>query len=319
MMNQSTARALRTMRACATAALACAAALPAAQAACQYKQLGAIPATWVDRRLVIEGRVNNAPLKMAVDTGTTWTTLSSVVAARLNVPQGVHAVVWSGVDGERSGVSAKLDQLSIGRFQWHDTNVVVSWQPAGAPDVQVGANLLLEHDVELDGRRIVFYEPAGCDDAALGYWADDVPWVPTGTVTPRDQRTTITVQVNGQPMRALVDSGSTATILDSAVASRLGVGTAPSGKAGGSGGHAVAVLDSIAIGPEIIKHARIQLGDIRETGAQRPIAEPVDVILGADFLQSHRLLFAASQRRMYFTYLGGEVFHAPEAEPVASR
>ena len=290
-----------------------AAALPAAQAACQYRQLGAIPAKWVDRRLVIEGSVNNAPLKMAIDTGTTWTTLSSIVAVRLNVPQAARVAVWSGVDGERSGVMAKLDELSLGRFQWHDANVVVSWQPAGSPDVQVGANLLLEHDMELDGRRIAFYAPSGCDDAALGYWADDVPWVPTATVTPRDLRTIITVQVNGQPMRALVDSGSAATILDSAAASRLGVDP------GDGRGHAVAVLDSVAIGTEIIRHARIRLGDVHEAGTQRPIAESPEMILGADFLQSHHLLFAASQRRLYFSYLGGEVFQAAEPEPVASR
>jgi hypothetical protein len=33
-----------------------------------------------------------------------------------------------------------------------------------------------------------------------------------------------------------------------------------------------------------------------------------DMLLGADFLRSHRVLLAMSQRRLYFSYVGGRVF-----------
>jgi hypothetical protein len=36
--------------------------------------------------------------------------------------------------------------------------------------------------------------------------------------------------------------------------------------------------------------------------------EAFDMILGADFLRSHRVLFAMSQDKLYLTYLGGDVF-----------
>ena len=32
------------------------------------------------------------------------------------------------------------------------------------------------------------------------------------------------------------------------------------------------------------------------------------MILGADFLRAHRVLLAISQRKLYFTYVGGKVF-----------
>ncbi len=297
---------------------------PAAQAACQYRQLGAIPAAWVDRRLEIAGSVNDAPLKMAVDTGTPWTTLSHTVAMRLNVPVAPTVAVWQGPGGESSGAEAKLKELSIGRFQWFDAFVVVSWQGEGVPDVRVGANALLEHDVELDGQRIVFFAPSGCEEAALGYWADDIPWVSTATVSPRDLRTTIPVQVNGQPVRALIDSGSPATILDGAVARRVGAGLAdlgaqprqPPGAGARVAATSVAGVDSVAIGPEIVRHVRLQVGDLRQGArddakAPRAGVDAPEMILGADFFQSHRLLFATSQHRLYFSYLGGEVFGAP--------
>jgi hypothetical protein len=44
------------------------------------------------------------------------------------------------------------------------------------------------------------------------------------------------------------------------------------------------------------------------------------MLLGADFLRSHRVLVAHSQRKIYFTYTGGPVFQlnrpaAPGTEP----
>jgi hypothetical protein len=35
------------------------------------------------------------------------------------------------------------------------------------------------------------------------------------------------------------------------------------------------------------------------------------MLLGADFLRSHRVLVARSQKKMYFTYEGGTVFPPP--------
>ncbi|WP_426174351.1 hypothetical protein [Massilia sp. TWR1-2-2] len=33
-----------------------------------------------------------------------------------------------------------------------------------------------------------------------------------------------------------------------------------------------------------------------------------DMLIGADFLRAHRALISMSQRRVYVSYLGGEVF-----------
>lgn len=44
--------------------------------------------------------------------------------------------------------------------------------------------------------------------------------------------------------------------------------------------------------------------------------EHPDMLLGADFLKSHRVLLAMSQRRLYFTYVGGKVFDHDDAAKV---
>lgn len=56
-----------------------------------------------------------------------------------------------------------------------------------------------------------------------------------------------------------------------------------------------------------------QRDDYHLRSTERDIAGQPRMILGADFVRSHHLLFATSQRRLYFSYLGGAVFRAPAA------
>jgi hypothetical protein len=37
------------------------------------------------------------------------------------------------------------------------------------------------------------------------------------------------------------------------------------------------------------------------------------MLLGADFLRSHRVLVSHSQRKIYFTYVGGPIFQTARA------
>ena len=39
------------------------------------------------------------------------------------------------------------------------------------------------------------------------------------------------------------------------------------------------------------------------------------MLIGADFLRAHRVLVSHSQRKMYFTYVGGPVFATPPRPP----
>jgi hypothetical protein len=43
----------------------------------------------------------------------------------------------------------------------------------------------------------------------------------------------------------------------------------------------------------------------------------LDVLLGADFLCAHRVLFAMGQERIYLSYNGAELFPAEPAGPAA--
>ena len=59
-------------------------------------------------------------------------------------------------------------------------------------------------------------------------------------------------------------------------------------------------LRDVQIGDELIRSPHVAMADLDLSGA--------DLLLGLDFVRAHRLLVAHSQGRLYFSYLGGEVF-----------
>jgi predicted aspartyl protease len=64
-----------------------------------------------------------------------------------------------------------------------------------------------------------------------------------------------------------------------------------------------AEIDSFAIGEETVKSPTLLVLD-RKRGPNSSMT----VLLGQDFLRSHRVLIARSQQRVYVSYVGGTVF-----------
>jgi hypothetical protein len=76
---------------------------------------------------------------------------------------------------------------------------------------------------------------------------------------------------------------------------------------------------SFVIGDEIIRDTMIQFADMwaglrYEVQQQQPM-----LLLGADFLCAHRVLVAHSQRKLYFTYVGGPVVQTAPMAPAKAR
>ena len=123
----------------------------------------------------------------------------------------------------------------------------------------------------------------------------------------------LTIEVNGRPIRAQLDSGAANSVLAKSAAALVGVtpetpGVVNIGKLVGIGRDAIDVwmapVESIVIGNEKISDTTILFADLYDTAW--PNRHPM--LLGVDFLLSHRVLVAHSQRQIYFTYAGGPVF-----------
>jgi hypothetical protein len=126
------------------------------------------------------------------------------------------------------------------------------------------------------------------------------------------------VTINGKPVDAVIDTGVPFSILKLRAARRIGIDVdSPdvkrAGSMGGVGTESVrlwkARVKSFAIGGETIFDAELGINDSR-------ISSSSELLLGRDFLRTHRVLFAMSQKKLYFAYLGGQPFSPkPSLEP----
>ncbi len=288
-------------------------------------------ATWPVRPrsyyAVVDGEVNGKRVGVLLDTGSATSLVVRSAAERLNLtrlPSGGYRL--PGIGGEAFTESVVIDELKVARAIRRNWRALVAGGYDLGDDVAVliGQDFLQDFDVEFDLPQNVvrLFEPKGrCDGVGLAYWAADtaleLPIDVSGVVT-------LDVEVNGHPLRALLDSGSSST-LTAAAAAKMGVSrdspaVTPAGCSYSLGRKDIerwiASFDKVSIGGETIEKPKLYFGDVwkhtaySETGARLPRqpAELPDMLLGIDFLRSHRVLISHSQRKMYFSYVGGTVF-----------
>jgi hypothetical protein len=184
----------------------------------------------------------------------------------------------------------------------------------------LGRNLLGGVDVEYDlGQKTVrLFRLEHCQGMIPTYWAKPEQ-INTVDLLPTDEKNNgivTDVFVNGRRLRALWDTGAAGSLLSGRGAAKAGLDPASPGaqRAGVVHGFGpdrldswIAPVDSFALGREQISHTRMRF--IRSD----PLGE-VDMLLGFDFFQSHRVFVAYSQHKLYFTYNGGPVFRLDEAK-----
>jgi hypothetical protein len=181
-----------------------------------------------------------------------------------------------------------------------------------AYDALVGAPFLLQADLEFDlrAKHMKFFRPQDCGNTPLNYWKEDTVVVPFEFSRSESPNPHFTVVVNGKALDAMIDTGADRSFLTLRGAKRLdidvkGANVTRMGSTGGVGSdraaHWITPVKTVQIGDETIKDAELGIVDVQGT-------VDAEVFLGQDFLRAHRVLFAMSQRKLYFAYLGGDVF-----------
>lgn len=338
---------MKTRRASSAVALAVVAmglsTVAPAQAACRYSKFAALKVDTDKASPRAEGTVNGQPIKILLDSGAEGTALTKAAAEKANLALSHTDDRSYGVGGDSQEYQASVQEFTMGEAKWGRMRMRVIWEMgSGAIDegAILGANVLFQNDIELllKDNTIHFFRPQDCQDTYLGYWDKDAIVLPMlDNRRADDLRAMVTVEVNGKPLRALLDTGATVSTIDQQAAAMVGV-TKPAGTAEtavvGIGTRRqpswVGTFQTVAIGPEEIRHAKLMVMDLwggarNDLGysASDHLTHAPQMILGADFLTSHRVLFANSQRRVYFTHVGGPVFKAgakdvPAAEKPAS-
>jgi tetratricopeptide (TPR) repeat protein len=151
----------------------------------------------------------------------------------------------------------------------------------------------------------------------LAYWAKNLATIsamPIARTTPVEPHISGHAIVNDLPIKVMFDTGADRSTLKLSTALKAGGKLAADAASAddalrGIGSHAIdsyiIPFSSFEVGNETIKNIRLRVARSDFTGA--------DMLLGADFFLSHRVLVSQSQHRLYFTYNGGPVFRLDDA------
>jgi predicted aspartyl protease len=300
-------------------------ALPAG-ARCQMESVTEIPVDAHQNQLVTHGVIDGHAVRVLIDTGANLSLIwrPAIEGLGLHLINGPRTKLY-GLGGESYVYSASVKELRVASFAVKNRRFPVAGDLPSGMDFILGEDLLSQTAMEFDLRHDVvrMVEPTGCTIAQLPYWATTYS-IADLIASPRDaQAIRVNVLLNGRPVRAQIDSGSSISILTTAVADSLGIRyVSTTGEIVGVGRGSletwVADVQTFTLGDETIKNTRLrvaQMGKYRTMvpiGSRIPVAvagEP-EMLLGLDFLRAHHVLVDNSTRKIVFTYEGGPVFEA---------
>ncbi|HEX9277146.1 MAG TPA: aspartyl protease family protein [Casimicrobiaceae bacterium] len=303
----------------------------AAASNCKMVQIADWPVRLERGHLIVDGAINGQKIGIMLDTGATRSLIPRSATERLGLARReARGYRVFGVGGETYAEAVDVDEFKIGQFTRKNWRVLVAGERDFGREVAfiLGEDFLYQVDVEFDLTHgaVRLFQPKECDGVSLAYWATEgASEVDIEAVYDAQPQIILRIEINGQPVRAQLDSGAAMSVLDKSDAARLGVtpdspGVVAGGKGGGLGSKSVdywiGPIQSVAIGNEIISDTNMRFADLWKDTRYTPIGShlprkvelTLSMLLGADFLRAHRVLVAHSQRKIYFTYTGGPVF-----------
>lgn len=289
-----------------------------AQAACVFGKVAELPVTMRGLRPTITVKINGQDAVFIIDTGAFFSMVSDDAAQRFGMkpamaPAGLRLRGVGG--GEAAAKVVRAQEFRFADTPFKNVEFLVGARLGGAEIVGLlGQNILGSLDVEYDlaNGYLRFFQAKGCQDANLAYWSAGKPLSRValkdddGLILPKVRTA---AKVDGRAITVNWDSGSPLSVLSRPAAARVGVkptseDVEPAGVSYGLFGGGmetwIAPFGSFAIGDQEIRNTRLRIADIELNDA--------DMLLGADFFLSHRILIARSQNKIYFTYNGGPVF-----------
>lgn len=320
----------------------------AAQQQCQFVKLGEMAVDMSRGPPVVEIEANGVKRKMILRTGADFSGLRrSDIIAMGGVRRGEANLVTLSPKGESRGIEyASLKDVTVGgAFVMPKFDLLVRDDGDLANEIAgvIGGDLLGATDVEFDlaNSKVTFYTPRNCANANLGHWGGEISETKLLTSVASARAISLDIitfrpqiEINGKTVTAQMDSGLTFSIVDSTFAATVGIRPDQPGvrmvesRTAGGKPQWVSRLNEFVIGGEKITRPAVLFTDLTsgigfvDTGSRlrtRLDGLPV-MILGLDFMRSHRILVANSQGKMYFSYNGGQVFRVPppqDASPAA--
>jgi predicted aspartyl protease len=319
----------------------CLAAAPSAFGACTIKKLAELHVTVVGNRPLIEGQVNGQVVKIMVDTGSTFSFIREEEAKRLGlkVISGSNVSIF-GVGGEARFGATVLEELRFGPFTDKNLQLAVigsrherrQSKAAFVLGEDFFSNFSTEFDFAHGVIRLLRLE--GCKFDQVAYWSDQYSLAELGSSRSQSARIQTDVLVNGKQVNAILDTGAPTSIISLSAAKGAGVnpsqdGTKSAGRVTGLAGNPidawVATFGTFAMGDESVRNVKLQIADLFTADTQQTTGSHIhqrvaglpEMLVGADFFRTHRILVLFTERKLVFTYNGGPIFQTIELDATA--
>jgi predicted aspartyl protease len=291
-----------------------------ADAGCSLGRLAEFPITMSNLQPLMEAKINGKDVRFLVDSGAFFSIISPASAKELGLPTSFAppGFFMTGVGGSSAQASvAHVKEFTLAGVPLHNIDFIVGGSSPGSDSVGfLGQNVLhIGNAVEYDlGHGVVrLFSAKGCEKTRLAYWVEGetaYSAIDIARTEPEHPFAMASAEVNGKPIRVIFDSGANLSVLSLKAAARAGVtpdspGVVPAGVSYGIGSATIATyvapFASFKIGGEEIRNTKLRIADIDLADA--------DMLVGADFFLSHRIMVANGQHTLYFTYNGGPVFN----------
>ena len=312
----------------ALAASFCLALTGEAAAACKLGKVAEFPITMHGPAPWTTVQIEGKDASFILDSGAFFSSLTPAKAAELGLR--LEALPWgltiNGVGGEAANAHmTTVKTLTISGVPIPRVDFLVVGQGGGGSAGLLGENILHIADDEYDLAHGVvrLIKPIDCGRSVLAYWDQNVAYSAVDKLqgaTDKDNHIYANVTVNGVRLRALLDTGANASVISSHAAARAGLtpqmeGAKAVGATSGIGSRTIRTwtvpVGDFKFGDEEVKNTRMQIASIE--------LSDTDMLLGADFFLSHHVYVSNSQRMIYFTYNGGNVFNLTAPLRVADR
>ena len=283
-----------------------------AQATCTVTPRAKVPLEVVGGAIMVEAMINGRPARLVLDTGAQRSLVTPAAVTRLDLALDEWvATTTRGIGGVARHRNALPRSLSLGgvalvrRTTTRDTSLTVGTMPkseiAGRPvDGVLGRDFLSPFDLALDmpARIAALHTVEDCRGQFL-------PWtMPYGALkveNPADTALVIAVELDGVRLRALLDTGASATVVTAPGIARLGL--TPEALAADKS-LPFTGIGAGTVAARLHQFHRLQIGElVRERPslwvAPVHLTPIVDMVLGADWLEGKLVWISFATRQVF--------------------
>jgi hypothetical protein len=256
--------------------------------------------------------VNGIQARFILDTGAQRTVVTREAVQRLGLALDEWvATTIHGVSGGERNRNADPRSITLGgvalrhRSVAHDSSLIVATLPRVGPgqpiDGLLGRDFMSAFDLALDlpARTLTLYDVQGCGGRFLPWTG---PYTAIPVAEPMDTALVVPVEIDGIRLRALLDTGATASLIAAPGMTHLGLipdqQNGPTHEAHGVGPHGFQVR-SVRFKTFQVGAAPVEHGVTLPVAPIRGLVPVVDMLLGEDWLAGKAVWLSYATRQIF--------------------